>query len=142
MKKILSAFAFVFCVLLLAPGSCPAAFAAEGSEKAADVTAEMLAAYVAGCDGADTLPAMTAVAAVILNRCADPRCPDTVTANGASLGILPSPAPGGLEIYAARLALGGADPTGGALRILSAGDGSEESADAVTFSAGSLRFAK
>ncbi len=134
MKRILSAFALIFCTVVVVASVSPRASAADTSP-----SRELLAAYVAGCEEADTLPAMTAVAAVILNRLADPRCPDTLTGCAASLGLLPSPAPGGLELYAASLAIGGVDPTGGATGF-TVGDVPEGAA--VTFSVGRMRFIK
>lgn len=134
MKRILSAFALIFCAAVIAASVTPRASAADAAP-----SRELLAAYIAGCEEADTLPAMTAVAAVILNRLADPRYPDTLTGCAASLGLLPSPAPGGLELYASSLAVSGVDPTSGATNFTV---GEVPDGAAVTFSVGRIRFTK
>lgn len=82
-----------------------------------DITPHTLAVYIEGATGGLDLSAMSAVGAVIVNRCASDRYPDTVISNGAALGIMPSPTPSDMAMYAAKLAISGFDPTGGAVCI-------------------------
>ena len=112
------------------------------AELPASDTYTLLSAYIGGCDSARDIAAMTAVGAVILNRCADERYPDTVSANGASLGILPSPSPSPIAEYAARLALSGFDPTSGALSFFPESEIASHTGEYVTFSSSGLCFVK
>ena len=103
---------------------------------------ELLAAYIGGCEGARDIASMTAVGAVLLNRCNAAGFPDTVTANGASLGIFPTPAPPPIAEYAARLALSGLDPTSGALSFYNRSDADSHKGEYVTFASSDLCFVK
>ena len=80
----------------------------------ANIDADILAAYIDG-SGARDLCTMTAVGAVLCNRVNSDSFTDSLTANGASLGILPASSPTPMARYAARLVLDGVDPTFGAL---------------------------
>ncbi len=67
---------------------------------------------------ADDLLAQLSLAAVMLNRCADPRFPDQLTAVLASAGYAHAPVKSAAwqtAAYAVRLAAMGIDPTDGAL---------------------------
>lgn len=89
---------------------------------AAEPTLDILAAYIEGTEEKLDLASMTAVGAVIVNRCNTDGFPDSVTSNGAALGILPSPTPSEMARYAAILAASGFDPTNGALYIIRRGE--------------------
>ena len=105
-------------------------------------TAALLSAYIGGCDAARDIASMTAVGAVIMNRCAADRYPDTITANGASLGILPTPAPSPIAVYSARLVLSGLDPTSGALSFFPESEAPAHTDEYITFSSSGLCFVK
>lgn len=105
-----------------------------------DETLKMLSFYIGGFEPAGDLSSMTAVGAVILNRCADDRFPDTVSANGASLGILPTMSPNPMAEYAAMLALSGVDPTSGALAFYK--KGGLPPGKSVVYSASGIDFVK
>ncbi len=81
----------------------------------ASVSESLLAAYIEGAAGGLSLSAMSGVGAVLLNRCVSPHFPDSIVANGAALGVLPSTSVSDMAKYAAALALSGLDPTAGAL---------------------------
>ena len=105
-------------------------------------TQKLLAAYIGGCEGARDIASMTAVGAVILNRCRAEGFPDTVSANGASLGIFPTPAPSPIAEYAARLAISGLDPTSGALFFYNKANAGSHKGEYVTFSSSDLCFVR
>ena len=108
-----------------------------------DISVRTLAAYIEGTGEKLDLASMTAVGAVIVNRCSTDRFPDSVTSNGAALGIIPSPSPSEMAIYAARLAASGFDPTGGAVYMFSRSESSapQNRDKHVVYAAGDLCFA-
>lgn len=110
-------------------------------ELPASETLSMLASYIDGVDGADGISPMVAVGAVILNRCADARFSDSISANGASLGIMPVPTPSDMAFCAARLALSGIDPTSGAVVFFADSEKDAHPDEYVTFSVSGISFA-
>lgn len=126
--------------LLIAVFTAP--MTVEASNAYTSDKADLLAAYIGGCEDARDLSSMTAVGAVILNRCSAKGFPDTISANGASLGILPSLTPSPMAKYAARLALAGLDPTSGALTFFTTDEAPSHPNDYVTYSASGLCFVK
>ena len=116
--------------------------AAESIGHSALDTETLLSSYIGGCEDAHDLAAMVSVGAVILNRCGEPCFPDTISANGASLGIFPVPAPSPMAVYAARLALSGLDPTAGATFFFKSVDTTAQGDRYITFSVSGLCFAR
>ncbi len=137
MKKIIN---FLIAVSVLFPLSSALTVRAVSESASADET--VLAAYIGGCTEARDLSSMVSVGAVLLRRCGDPRFPDTVPANAAALGILPTESPPPMARYAARLAISGVDPTSGATGFYREQDSHLHEGAIVLFSSSGLIFAK
>ncbi len=83
------------------------------------ISEDVLAAYIEGAAGDLPLSIMSAVGAVLVNRCKSDRYPDSIVENGAALGVFPSPSPSAMAKYAASLAISDFDPTNGAVYFYS-----------------------
>ncbi len=101
---------------------------------------DTLAAYIEGAVSGESLDVMCAVGAVILNRSAAGL---SIVSEGAALGTIPSPSPSPMARYAATLAVGGFDLTGGAVVFFREDDADalERYGKLVTYSHGGYSFA-
>ncbi|MCD7748349.1 MAG: cell wall hydrolase [Firmicutes bacterium] len=100
----------------------------------------ILASYIEGAAGGESLAVMISVGDVLVNRAASEKFSPSVTSNGASLMIMPKK-PSEMALFAASLSLSGVDLTDGATNFYFSENHSLIDGSA-TFEIGGFVFAK